>query len=390
MLPARRGSSTTWLDWSESDPGKRYKTVYSKGHLRPLTLYSSPDGIHWKQEVENSPPAADRTTVFWNPFRKVWVVSLRDHTAGTITVVDGRGRKAPGDSARFRSYREAPDLAAALNWKPADVLPWVGADRLDPSRVELNVRPELYNLDVAAYESVLVGLFSVWRGQPDARGKPNDIVLGYSRDGFHWDRPSRRPFLPVSERKDDWNWANVQSAGGGFLVVGDRLFFYVSGRKGANGEIRGTGLATLRRDGFASMDAGDAGGTLTTRPVRFRGSHLFVNVDSVSGALAVELLDSRGHVILPFSKANSVPMHLDSTLEEVRWKGGSDLSSVAGTVVRVRFHLRSGRLYSFWVSPDPSGASGGYVAAGGPGFTGPVDTAGSAIYQHCCAAATNH
>src|SRR6266516_3320836 len=54
-----------------------------------------------------------------------------------------------------------------------------------------------------------------------------------------------------------WN-NNVQSAGGGFLVVGDELYFYVSGRSGVPGSNKaGTlaaGLATLRRDGFASMD----------------------------------------------------------------------------------------------------------------------------------------
>ena len=45
-------------------------------------------------------------------------------------------------------------------------------------------------------------------------------------------------------------------------------------------------------------------------------------------------------------------------------------------LVRFRFHLEDGNLYSFWVSPDNSGASRGYVAAGGPGFTGPTDTVG--------------
>jgi len=34
-------------------------------------------------------------------------------------------------------------------------------------------------------------------------------------------------------------------------------------------------------------------------------------------------------------------------------------------------------LDSNWVSPDRSGASHGYVAAGGPEFTGPTDTVGS-------------
>jgi len=50
---------------------------------------------------------------------------------------------------------------------------------------------------------------------------------------------------------------------------------------------------------------------------------------------------------------------------------------LAGHVVRFRFCLTNGRLYSFWVSPNESGASCGYVAAGGPGFTGPTDTVGN-------------
>ena len=35
-------------------------------------------------------------------------------------------------------------------------------------------------------------------------------------------------------------------------------------------------------------------------------------------------------------------------------------------------------LYAFGVSPDANGASHGYVAAGGPGFTSPTDTVGLA------------
>jgi hypothetical protein len=63
-------------------------------------------------------------------------------------------------------------------------------------------------------------------------------------------------------------------------------------------------------------------------------------------------------------------------LVAVTWEGGSDLASLAGQPVRFRFALTNGRLYAFWVSPDATGASHGYVAAGGPGFTGPIDTVG--------------
>jgi hypothetical protein len=45
-------------------------------------------------------------------------------------------------------------------------------------------------------------------------------------------------------------------------------------------------------------------------------------------------------------------------------------------MVQFRFYLKSGKLYAFWISDKESGASNGYVAAGGPGFTGPTDTVG--------------
>ncbi len=264
---------------------------------------------------------------------------------------------------------------------------WCGSDRLDPQRDDLKTVCELYNLDCVAYESVLLGLFSIWRGDkniPAGRPKPNEVCVGFSRDGWHWHRPERKPFLAVSEKAGDWNWGNVQSAGGGCLIVGDELWFYHSGRAGSpqkgDGAIRdtggSTGLAILRRDGFASLDAGKDGGTLTTRPVRFSGKHLFVNAD-IAGELSAELLDEDGKAIAGFARTDCLPIRGDKTMQALTWKT-SDLAKVAGKTVKVRFLLTDGRLYSFWISPDKSGASHGYVAAGGPGLTGPIDTVGRA------------
>lgn len=58
-------------------------------------------------------------------------------------------------------------------------------------------------------------------------------------------------------------------------------------------------------------------------------------------------------------------------------RGAADLSPLSGKPVRFRFHLRNGALHAFWVSPDAIGASHGYVATGGPGFTAPTDTVGA-------------
>jgi hypothetical protein len=366
---AARDSLTVWLDHAEKDAERRFKMArsWSMGKGWGLYLYVSADGIHWGDPVATSGPCGDRTTIFYNPFRKVWVYSLR------------------GDDAkmgRVRHYWEHADLIAGARWKAGEPLPWIGADRLDPRRDDLKTQPQLYNLDAVAYESLLLGLFTIWRGQPKDRAKPNEVCLGFSRDGFHWHRPDHRAFIGVSEKHGDWNWGNVQSAGGGCLVVGDRLHFYVSGRAGVQGSptsgVCSTGLALLRRDGFASMDAGDEEGTLTTRPVRFQGKHLFVNVDAGKGELRAEVLDGKGEVVEPFTRARCEPVRADKTLQPVTWSGTADLARLADQRVRIRFYLKNGRLYAFWVSPTKSGASHGYVAAGGPGFTGPTDTVGSA------------
>ncbi len=372
VMSGNRDSSTVWLDQHTLDPAQRFKMA--SFHDRYLEQFISPDGIHWKK-VGNSGTTGDRSTFFYNPFRDVWVFSLRsDQHAGP----------------RHRLYWETADFVGGAHWDNRGPVEWVGADALDPKRPEYNVETELYNLDCVAYESILIGLFTMFRGERLIREKPNDVCVGYSRDGFHWSRPDRAAFLPVSERVGDWNWANVQSAGGCCLVVGDRLYFYVSGRQGVSGTtdpgVCSTGLATLRRDGFVSLDhpgkaaisrvSALAPGTLITRPVRFSGRHLFVNLAAPSGELRVEVLDDSGRTIAPYTSAACVPVRGDSTCARVVWSDAADVAALANRPVRFKFTVSNGALYAFWVSADPDGASHGYVAAGGPGFTGPVDTVG--------------
>jgi hypothetical protein len=371
VQPDPRESVTVWLDLDEKDAKRRYKLFRSWRDKASSTgwnqtVYFSEDGIHWGEPLATSGPSGDRNTVFYNPFRKVWVWSVRTNDA---------------KMGRTRGYVENTDALAGARWKNVDdPLPWLGADKDDARRDDLKTQPQLYNLDCVAYESVLLGLFSIWRGQPKDRPKPNEVCAGFSRDGFHWHRPEPRAFIPVSEKHGDWNWGNVQSAGGCCLVVGDQLWFYVSGRAGVKGSpvsgVSTTGLAVLRRDGFASMGAGDKEGTLTTRPMTFRSKYLFANVAAERGELRVEVLDKDGQVIGGLTRDNCVPVRGDNTRAAVKWKG-ADLAKLPGQAVRFRFHLKNGELYAFWVSPESTGASHGYVAAGGPGLTGPTDTVGN-------------
>ena len=90
----------------------------------------------------------------------------------------------------------------------------------------------------------------------------------------------------------------------------------------------------------------------------------------------MEVLDADRRLIEPYSLEKAVPVRVDSTRHCVEWTGASDLSRLANSPVRFRFHLTNGSLYAFWVSTSKSGASNGYVAAGGPGLSGPIDTLG--------------
>ena len=384
----REDSSTVWLDLEETDPAKRFKAFFWRlrnNDMHAMETYFSPDGIHWGAQQLRIPVMSDRTTIFWNPFRKVWVKSMRR----TITLPGAENRET--QVARSRYYSESRDLVKWNREDPPDpqTMFWQAADTEDVIYPGSGgAYPQLYNMDSVAYESLIVGLFSMYYPDVQENGLkgPNlvELNVGFSRDGFHWERVRgagpNGAFIPASNQAGTWNGFNTQSAGGCFLVVGDELWFYFSGRELAKPDsgVSSTGLARMRRDGFASMDAGATEGVLTTRTLRFSGSRMFVNVNNPSGELRVEALDQNGAVIQPFSRANSNPIRADQTLQEVTWTGGGDLATLAGTPVKLRFHLTNGSLYSFWVTPDANGASHGYVAAGGPGFTGPTDTIGSA------------
>ena len=235
----------------------------------------------------------------------------------------------------------------------------------------------------------MLGCFAIHRG-PDNKvcelaktPKITDLTLAYSRDGFHWHRPDRTAFLATTQKDGDWDRAYLHAAASICAVVGDRLYFYYGGWSGLSptGDRDlytggATGVAFLRRDGFASMNAVGAPGSLVTRLVQFGGDYLFVNLAAPDGELRVEVLDDQGRVIEPFSAANCLPVTGDRTRQAVTWRGAGGLSSLGGRPVRFRFLLTSGSLYSFWVTPDRGGASFGYVAGGGPDFGGPMDVGG--------------
>lgn len=355
-----RDSSSLWLD--KSGKGERYRMFEVSGGAGKwcYKYLTSADGIHWRDQQANSQSVADRSTVFYSPFRDVWVWSMRHNV---------RVNKSDPYTVRARDYMEHKNPTAGNKAAVAHLdhfwfgpwqneKPWSGSSANDGA-------PGIYNHDAIPYESVMLGFFSVWQGPENdvcnqlGIVKRNQIMVGYSRDGgYSYTRKDMNPFIALDEDKSSFRSGNIQSAIGSPIIVGNKLYFYFSGRRMENGvEITSTGLATLRRDGFASMSGS---GSLTTRKLLMEGSTLWVNA-RVGGSLKVELLDANQNPIENFtitvSAQDNYAIKVFSGLEGV----------VKDRAVSIRFTAADCDLYSFWCG-DAEGHSRGYTAGGGPGL----------------------
>ena len=87
---------------------------------------------------------------------------------------------------------------------------------------------------------------------------------------------------------------------------------------------------------------------MTTVPIVFEGKHLILNVDTGAlGSARVELLDEQNRVIPGFGQNDCTSINGNYVEHLVNWKEKDDLSALAGKVIRLRFTMRSTKLYAF-------------------------------------------
>ena len=213
---------------------------------------------------------------------------------------------------------------------------------------------------------------------------PTELCLMAGRDkrgGGGWIRPGRAgaaprstgtvsgpaveslvgPLATVLDHGRWGEWDATQHYGPSkLLVVDDEIVLYYcagafghepegsrSDAAGKNVYRTAIGRATLRLDGMVSLAAGEAEAVITTKPLRFAGGSLVVNASCPAGRLTVELLDREGKGIEGFTGGVADGFSGDDVRHMVSWGGKSDVSSLAGRPVRIRFRLRKGELYSF-------------------------------------------
>ena len=104
---------------------------------------------------------------------------------------------------------------------------------------------------------------------------------------------------------------------------------------------------TLRLDGFASVHAPYEGGRMLTKPLVFSGSRVENNyATSAAGGIRMAIQGASGEPIPGFTLDECVENIGDEIKRVVRWRGGSDLSKLAGRPIRLELAMKDADLFS--------------------------------------------
>lgn len=239
---------------------------------------------------------------------------------------------------------------------------------------------------VVAYEGVYIGLLWIFR----TINVTDHPTLVFSRDGYHYERNYREPYIPRGGAIEDFDSSSVYVQD--IIVRGDRILIYYIGTNRRSPAValelsdkstEGIGLATTQLDGFVSLDGGngwvvtdipedelqnigigdyhkhiskgpDSFSQMVTRTFNFSGSRLYVN-ESLSptaagpglGEVRVEILKPNFKKLPEFTYDDSDPITESGLSHPASWNGNSDISGPTGQSIKLRFYFKNAKLYSF-------------------------------------------
>lgn len=303
---------TAFRDTNPAAPASaRYKALGGgRGGLLP---FESPDCIHWKL-TQDAPVITNgafdsQNLAFWDEDRHEYRAYWRYF----------------GDGVRAIRTATSQDF---ITWEnEADLTYTAGTpnEHLYTNAIQKYFRaPHLYVGFPTRYEP---------------KSQQVEPVLMTSRDGVLFHRYAD-PVVPRTAPKDRNHNRSNYMTWGLFQLPGrpNEVSVYATENyyEPTPGRVR---RFVYRVDGFVAMRSGDAGGRLTTRPLRYRGSSLQLNyVVQEGGSLHVEALDASGGVI-----GVSKPLTGDAIDATVVWEQKPNLTD---GVVTLRFTMKNADIYS--------------------------------------------
>ena len=347
-------------DAGDPDPDRRFKAItFTVVPDHSVFFAVSPDGIVWKRH--DAPPilSGDEPNFSFDAANHRFIA--------TVKVRGPHGRShALTTSEDFQHWSE-PELVFHADDEDQELARAVIARRLANPALQQPVinHPEehgvdVYNFSVSRYESRYIGFASMFHHVGRSYGGRNHdgfhhVQLASSQDMFSWLRlGDRQPFIDSSPLGGG-AYDTLQMLGPSSPVVrGDELWFYYTGVRFRwpphNWDLDHAAicLATLRRDGFVSLDGGAEGGSVTTAPFRWAGDRLFLNAVADEGAISVEILDADSRPLPGFGKDEAIALDADSARHPVAWRTQKRLPNSGDSPIRLRINLTDAQVFSYW------------------------------------------
>ena len=328
--------------------GERYKANL-RDQLGPRSLigYVSADGAHWQQiRPEPIVPFSlpnnfdSQNTMFFSEAEGRYVLYARH-------MVGGRRATARATSKDF------------MNWSVQTPMTYSDTGTTAPSQHLYTNQTQAYFRAPHIYISLPGRFQSGRRVLTDAQaarigvdasgggaGDCSDGVLLTTRAGTtRYDFTFRESFVRPGIGHGNWTSRTNYPALGVVQTGPHEMSLYVQrsyGQKTAYLE-----RMTLRLDGFASVHAPYEGGRMLTKPLVFSGTRLEINyATSAASGIRVAIQDASGGPIPGFTLDECVEIIGDEIKRVVRWRGGSDLSKLAGRPIRLELAMKDADLCS--------------------------------------------
>lgn len=334
-------------------PGQRFKAL-GGSMASGLVAFASPDGIRWikMREEPVMPPSKiamydSQNLAFWSQTEGRYISYFRT----------------------FKKFLEMGHVRWISRTTSEDFLHWTQAEEMtfgnaSPEHLYVNQTspyfraPHLYistSVRFVPKRRVLTAEQAQSLGvHKDYYGETSDVVLLSTRGGTAYDRTFLESFLRPGIGYSNWVSRTTYPAWNVVQTGPAEMSFYAN-RDYAQKTSHLRRYA-LRLDGFSSVHAPFAGGEMRTRPLKFSGSELEINYStSAAGSLRVEVQNEAGKPIPGFALEDCREIVGDEISRILAWKPASNLRSLAGTPIRLRFVMKDADLYSIRFTSQGAG-----------------------------------
>lgn len=341
---------TILKDPHAENPEERYKMLSSKDNWwAGLSCATSPDGIKWTWTQQYAVAYfGDRCSYWYDPIRKKHIAWSRNYQVEGGRIIY---HKETQDFADWSYTTTSENMNGGQNRGeiPKRVL---APDRYDHEKVQF------YGGYGFWYRSLYFAYIEVYHMQ----WQRLDVQLACSRDGRNWERLCDREVFIGNGRHGEFDAYWVVPTFNPPVLKNGKLLIHYNGRAEPHtqpgfrhtppGMSGAFALATLREDGFVSLDATGETGILETRVLQLPPKRDILSVNACPFDTRERYVPMKLKVEILSADYAPLTEHTVETKADILWHSFPINRDLPDTV-RLRFSLTNGRLYSFRFSGNP-------------------------------------